>query len=280
MPDTKIPALLTSNPKTDKSRAYGYLTAVQHLAPAFLSGRNVCPHATPGCRAACLNTSGRGGGLTPSELTMVLGHATGVDRSGPADLDTLQNAQQRARIALTLQWHSDRPAYFAQLVRELAAHERRCKREGLAPADRLNGTSDIPWERFPVDRGGERYAHVFAAFPAVRFYDYTKWPVRLRRIAGIENYSLTFSLAETAKSRAHALDALAAGVNVAAVFRVESRPSNLPKLPLPADFLGFPVIDGDTHDLRFLDAVTCIVGLRSKGHALADRSGFVQDPER
>src|SRR5215510_4533638 len=49
------------NPKTKKGRARGYSTAIMHFAPADLSGLNVCQYATPGCRAACLNTAGHGG---------------------------------------------------------------------------------------------------------------------------------------------------------------------------------------------------------------------------
>jgi hypothetical protein len=46
---------------------------------------------------------------------------------------------------------------------------------------------------------------------------------------------------------------------------------------LPASFAGFPVIDGDKHDLRHLDAKGgFIVGLSPKGRkAKRDTSGFV-----
>lgn len=53
--------LTVGNPKTEKGEKLGYWTAVLHLAPARLSGHEVCPGATIGCRAACLNTAGRGG---------------------------------------------------------------------------------------------------------------------------------------------------------------------------------------------------------------------------
>jgi hypothetical protein len=247
--DSAPKALLTTgNPKTAKGEGAGYLTAIMHLAPASLSGRNVCPHATQGCITACLNTAGRGGiGLDSQGLNMI----------------------QAARIRRTRFWQADRPAFMAALVAEVARHEKRAQKHGLAPAVRLNGTSDLPWERFPVVYGGRTYPHIMAAFPGIVFYDYTKWPPRLRPlVAGIPNYSLTFSLAES--NDAKALEALHAGVNVAAVF--DTRKSG----DLPTTFMGAPVIDGDATDLRFTDPTGVIVGLRAKGRAKHDRSGFVR----
>ena len=54
-------------------------------------------------------------------------------------------------------------------------------------------------------------------------------------------------------------------MNVAVVFRDA----------MPESWLGVPVIDGTTHDLRFLDPKPCIVGLTAKGSAKKDTSGFV-----
>lgn len=232
--------LTTVNPKTAKGERAGYLTAALHLAPAMVSGRNVCPHSTAGCAAACLNTAGRGA----------------------------FSATQTARIRRTRLWARDRAGFLATLVAELERHERRATARGMRPAARLNALSDLPWERFPVERGGETFPHVFAAFPGVVFYDYTKWPIHKRRVKGIENYSLTFSLAEDNDERA--ADALRAGVNVAVVFAGE--------LPERFSVAGVeaPVIDGDANDLRFTDPRGCVVGLSAKGRAIHDRSGFVR----
>jgi hypothetical protein len=254
--DAEPLALLTvGNPKTAKGEKYGTLTAIMHLAPEKVSGRNVCPHATAGCAAACLNTAGRGG--------------IGLDAEG---LNTIQ----AARIRRTRWFHRDRPAFMAALVSEVAKHERTAKRHGLSPAVRLNGTSDLPWEKFPVVRDGQTFPHIMAAFPAITFYDYTKWPVRLRAsVAQIPNYSLTFSLAESNFDNAAA--ALAAGVNVAAVFAVK-RSGDLPAWHMIGGHIA-RVIDGDASDLRFLDPQDgVIVGLRAKGRAIHDRTGFVRNP--
>jgi hypothetical protein len=154
---------------------------------------------------------------------------------------------------------------MAQLVRDIERHVRRAERHGLKPAVRLNGTSDLPWERI---RCGE-HANVFERFPDVEFYDYTKVPVGIRRRAlDIPNYHLTFSLAESNDDNAR--DAMAAGLNVAAVFAVKRGQ------PLPETYWRRPVIDGDVSDLRFTDPAGCIVGLRAKGRAIKDRSGFVR----
>ncbi len=256
-----IPAALltTGNPKVAKGEAHGVLTAIMHLAPERKSGRNVCPHATAGCAAACLNTAGRGG--------------IGLDADG---LNTIQ----AARIRRTRWFHRDRVAFLAQLVREVESHVRTARRHGLTPAVRLNGTSDLPWERFPVERDGETFPYIFAAFPDVVFYDYTKWPIRLRPlVAAIPNYSLTFSLADGAKSETEAAHALESGVNVAAVFATR-KGQPLPPSHMVGGVIA-PVIDGDATDLRFRDprgSKGTIIGLRAKGDARGDTSGFVRNP--
>ena len=59
------------------------------------------------------------------------------------------------------------------------------------------------------------------------------------------------------------MDVLDRGGNVAVVFE-----------ELPKTYGGFEVIDGDEHDLRFLDASPRIVGLLAKGRARSDITGF------
>lgn len=51
--------LTPGNPKTEKGKGLGYWTFILHLAPARLSGFQVCPMATEGCAAACLSRSKR-----------------------------------------------------------------------------------------------------------------------------------------------------------------------------------------------------------------------------
>lgn len=259
--------LTVGNPKIAKGTKYGYLTAVLHLAPANLSGYEVCPKATDGCRAACLNTAGRGGMMAGvSRLTHEM-VAAGV-----------QNAIQKARIRRTRWYFEDRAGFMQALASDIAKVVALAAREGLKPAIRLNGTSDIPWERVPVTRGPANPAlgpwppvtNIMGLFPDVQFYDYTK---RANRRDLPANYHLTFSLAEG--NDGDAVRALANGHNVAAVFHKVPRAYAMPE-PFSYGFLVVPVIDGDAHDLRFLDKRGVIVGLKAKGNAKRDTTGFVR----
>jgi hypothetical protein len=223
------PLLTTSNTKILKGEKKGYRTFLLHLAPAKVSGYQVCPMATAGCESACLFTAGMG--VFPKV--------------------------QEARIRKTVDFFEHRDAFMSQLVKEVKAAIKSAERAKMIPVFRPNGTSDIRWENIAV--GG--YENIMAMFPNVQFYDYTKIPNRRNLPA---NYHLTFSLAES--NRSDAVTALANGMNVAAVFRT-----------LPETFMGHDVINGDEDDLRFLDPSPCIVGLKAKGRAKKDTSGFVQN---
>jgi hypothetical protein len=238
-------SLLTidGNPKVMKGNARGYLTAILHLAPATLAGvGNMCPHATPGCIAACLNTAGRGG----------------MFKEGGT------NSIQEARKRKTLEFKHDEHGFMTQLHREISALVRKAGKRNLTPCVRLNGTSDIRWEHIKLDGRS-----LMEWFPAVQFYDYTKFPSRKH---GLANYHLTFSLAEN--NDAKACVALNNGTSVAVAMFIKRGE------PMPATFtiggVPWPVIDGDETDLRFLDPKGCIVGLRAKGRAKRDTSGFVR----
>lgn len=252
-------------PKTVKGEAMGYMTFVMHLAPASLSGFNVCPMATQGCMAACLNTAGRGGmakGGTLSAAEIAAGTRT--------------NTIQAARIRKTRWFFQDREGFMVALVADIKRAVAMAARFGMKPAFRLNGTSDIRWERIAVDGR----ANVMAMFPEVTFYDYTK--IANRRDVPA-NYHLTFSLADGNDEQAIA--ALQAGLNVAAVFRDKETVARY----VASDFLGANVVNGDESDLRFLDAsprhsrywqgnkLGVVVALYAKGNARKDRSGFVRD---
>jgi len=238
--------LTRGNPKILKGQSKGYLTFILHLAPADLSGWNTCAAATPGCKMACLNTAGRGG--IPNARP-----ATVQGRHGQI---TVSNVIQAARIRKTAQFFQDRSGFLTQLVKEIRAGIRYATKLGLTPVFRLNGTSDIRWENIPV----EGAPNIMALFPTVQFYDYTKLS---NRKALPTNYKLTFSLAENNEVQAFA--ALSNGLNVAAVFR-----------KVPSTFMGRTVIDGDESDLRFLDPVGVVVGLKAKGKAKRDTTGFVR----
>jgi hypothetical protein len=82
------------------------------------------------------------------------------------------------------------------------------------------------------------------------------------------NYDLTLSFSGQNWDKCER--ALTDGGKVAAVFGGLGRTR-----PMPAEYRGFPVVDGDETDLTFSRPAGSILGLRAKGKAKADRSGFV-----
>ena len=222
--------LSTANPKIQKGTKMGYLSFILHLAPSDLSGKNTCPKATKGCIAACLNTAGRGGMFKRGETT---------------------NMIQRARIRKTEYFFADRAAFMDDLASDIMRAVNYARKKGLIPVFRLNGTSDLSWEKYPVC-GAD---NIFALFPTIQFYDYTK--VLGRKVSHIENYHLTFSKADG--NDADVAEALMQGMSVVAVYDA-----------IPAD-----VPSADETDLRFLDPKGIMLGLKAKGRAKKDYSGFV-----
>jgi len=221
-----------TNIKTIKSdKASEYLTAIMYLAPAKQNtkGVNLCPKASQGCLQACLYTAGRG---------------------------KFSNVQA-ARVNKSDYFVADRPAFLLQLHKDIVKHVKKCKALGKKPAIRLNGTSDILWERYIN----------MSLYPEVQFYDYTKWsPWEREKVESIPNYHLTFSRAEDTSDSMVRRMITQKQVSIAVVFSSKE---------LPKTWLGKPVFNGDLTDLRFLDPAGHIIGLSAKGDAKKDISGFV-----
>ena len=239
--------LSTGNPKVLKGLKEGFNTYILHLAPASLSGHNTCPKATEGCKAACLNTAGRGGMFKKGENTNVI---------------------QKARIRKTVQFFTDRESFMQDLVKDIELAIKQSIKKNLVPVFRLNGTSDISFEKYEVVRNGVLYRNIFSAFSDNIFYDYTK--VLGRKVTDISNYSLTFSAADGNDN--DVAKAINQGYNIATVFGIKKT------LPMPEEYMGLPVFNGDESDLRFLDPKGVVVGLYAKGKAKKDESGFVKYP--
>jgi len=223
--------------KTTKGNGDKYETAIMYMQPWKSAGINVCANAEiAGCIDGCLFTAGRG---------------------------AFSNVQQ-SRAKKTAWFAADRDGFMAQLIVDVIKFIKYCGKQGVTPVIRLNGTSDIRWERIPV---GD-YAHIFAAFPDVQWYDYTK--IANRKCDDISNYHLTFSYSAAnplyAKQVKIAMDK---GMNMAVVWRSVS--------VIPDNFMGRNVVSGDADDLRFLDPKGVMVSLYAKGRAKKDTSGFVQD---
>ena len=223
--------LSTANPKIQKGTKLGYLSFILHLAPSTLSGKNTCPKATAGCIAACLNTAGRGGMFKKGENT---------------------NMIQKARIRKTVAFFFDREQFMKDLYQDIVKAKKFAEKQGLIPVFRLNGTSDLSWEKYTV---GSSDMNLFQLFPTTQFYDYTK--VLGRKIAQYKNYHLTFSKADG--NDADVAAALEQGMSVVAVY--DEIPAGVPS--------------ADETDLRFLDAKGIMLGLKAKGRAKKDYSGFV-----
>ena len=220
--------LLTyDNAKTSKGEKLGVMTGILYLAPSDLSGVDLCPFASPGCREACLFSAGRG------------------------RFESVENA----RLNKAEYFLSDKVAFVAQLEREIGRAKKRAQVLGLKLAIRLNGTSDVAWELI---------TGLIQKFSDVQFYDYTKSIARLKKPLP-KNYDLTFSRSE--ENDAQCLEALRLGFRVAVVFDTLETAWNFVD--------GFEVVDGDLHDIRFLDKPGVIVALKAKGDAKKDNSGFV-----
>lgn len=237
------------SPKAIKAREYGYVNAINYMAPYTSGGAgNLCPDASHGCVALCL-------GWFSGQAGMV------------SDQDNDLNDARRSRINKSRAFQKARKAFMVAMVAGIESAVRAAVREMLALCVRPNGASDIPFEGVKCERDGVSYASIFNAFPTVQFVDYTKSIKRMRKFVRGQlpaNYHLTFSRSET--NDAGCLEILAAGGTVAVVFAGDK----------PASWNGFTVIDGDKHDLRHLDGRGLVIGLKPKGvKARRDESGFV-----
>lgn len=228
----------SSNPKTEKGEKLGYMTFILHLAPADESGYEVCRWRTAFCTKVCLNRSGHGAIVKQGETT---------------------NAVQEARKRRTVFFFEDRDAFLKQLIHDIEHASAYATARGFIACFRLNGTSDLLWEYFPVVRGGRQFASIFEAFAEIQFYDYTKAPYSARR--HLPNYDLTFSYAETLANHLNAEVWLAHGHNLSVVFGLKKSAA------LPETFQGRRVFNADANDLRFRDEKGgLIAGLHVKGN--------------
>jgi hypothetical protein len=173
--------------------------------------------------------------------------------AGRGKMASVQSGRQRK----TDLFYSNPTAFLETLEKDIATLVRRAERRSMAPVVRLNGTSDIAWENQRFEDG----TNLMERFPDVQFMDYTKMPGR--KVP--DNYDLTVSY--SGANVAYANKCLAQPRRIAVVFRGEK----------PLVWNGKHVVDGDAHDLRFIEPEGVVVGLKAKGDALRDDSGFVVD---
>lgn len=212
----------STNAKTAKNKRD---TMILYLMPGQVLNHNMCPKATEGCLAACLNTAGRG---------------------------AFSNVQQ-SRLNKTLEFIKDRRSFLAQCANEINKAAK--KTDELAV--RMNGTSDVKLVEMMLSDN--------EIAQNVVFYDYTKIPQKAGRrvLPSGHTYVVTFSRSE--QNESDVINVLKSGGIVAVVFN-----------ELPETFHGFPVVDGDKSDDQMLDlSGGTVLGLKAKGKARKDNSGFV-----
>lgn len=164
-----------------------------------------------------------------------------------------------ARTAKTDYYLNDRQKFSEQLVKELA----KINKKGVKTAIRLNGTSDLDLHSII---GNRTNLNVFTEFTNLEFYDYTKIIGKVRKYVDTPNYTITYSRSED--NEAQCIEVLNEKLcNVAVVFD--------DKKPLPKTWQGFEVIDGDLADDLMLKNKGIVIGLKAKGKAKKDTTGFV-----
>ena len=226
----------TQNAKTKKGEKLGYTTYILYMSPE--KQNSLGKNICPKATAGC--------------------KASCLFTAGRGKFNNVM----KGRLNKTEYFLQDRANFMEQVASEIS---KGIKKHGAsAMCVRLNGTSDIPYENIPV--GG--FENIMAMFPDVQFYDYTKIFSRLTKQLP-SNYHLTFSRAETKQNQDEAQKAIDLGYNVAAVFKVKD------ETELPETYMNAMVINGDEHDLTFLHGNGVIIGLKEKGEAKKDETGFV-----
>ena len=253
--ETNIITGESENAKMAKSSRFGWVTEGLSLLPNAMAGvGDLCPYRSKACTANCLNWSGR------------------TEISGPPSRNA--NIACRARRSLLLFHQPD--VFFMRLIVLLTkrAHDAGLNRYAFRP----NILADIAWEEMEFFSPWAKGMATLIGSSEIQWYDYTKNPERYQRflLEGTfpKNYHLTFSLSEI--NALYAFYALAHGGSTTVVF--DADPASYGRYPrdaepLPEEFCGYRVIDGDVADLRFLDREMFgipegegfVVGLRLKG---------------
>ena len=230
---SKLPKLVTQNSKLDKGNKYDFLNLGIQFAPSFISGFNVCSNASVECGMKCINFTGLGSKhmLNKNNIHMVL----------------------KARLIRTIIYFEYKEQFKKRVIKEINLYRNKVKKlndnnvndKEIKICIRLNVFSDIKWEK--------TFKEIFNTFNDLQFYDYTK--ILNRNIKHLNNYHLTISRNEINKDVIKDIPN-----NKAYVFNIKRNDKMIEY------YEDKKLIDGDLHDLRFLDNKNVIVGLRYKGN--------------
>lgn len=247
--------ILGTSSKVQMGEGLDIYTTVLYMSPSTESGFNLCPWASDGCSASCL------------------GHS-----SGHLQFDS----SKRARIGKTIWFKYFTGHFISTLNAELTLHALAAESKGMTPAARLNGSTDVLWERLGSP-GSPGSPGIMEQHPGIVFYDYTKAPIDSRPNLP-SNYHVLFSVSEQPESMIEALRWIDAGRNAAVVVgddagTLKGSKARALSIVKSGTFEGRPAISGDETDARHLDKPGAFVVLYAKGRlALRDSTGFVRRP--
>lgn len=226
---------IDKNAKTIKGQKQGYMTGILYLSPS----KTVCPNASKDCLKSCLNTAGRG----------------------------IMKNVQAGRKRKTDFYHANPQDFLSELVKDISTLKRRARKAGLIPVVRLNGTSDINWSHLRYDSGKFEGFNVFELFSDTQFYDYTKDKEKMLS-NNYPNYHLSFSF--SGENMNDCQEMIDRGENVVYVYSKDSWINDMVEKGLPSQY-----VNGDLHDLRFLDGKGKMVLLKAKGKARKHKNSFI-----
>lgn len=217
------------NNSTKHEKAYKYQEMVYtiYLAPAKMSGYEVCPMRSAECTKLCLNESGHN------------------------RIDVHVNKINKSRIKKTKLFFENREFFMGWVIDEIKHAKLKAEKNGFKFSVRLNNTSDISPESFYIKDDEGNVKNILEIFPDVQFYDYTKVPKRMLLKKKYPNYDLTFSY--SGSNLEDCFKMLDNEIRVAMVFN-----------EVPKEYMGYKVVNGDLNDLRHYEAGNVIVGLKYK----------------
>jgi len=201
--------------------------------PASACKADLCPAASRACRKACLQFCGRNEASTEHF----------------AARDPYRSSITYGRARRTWRLLADPEKAVQEIAHEAVLLEGRAQKAGLKAVIRINGLSDLPGL-------ADRVASLVG--DTIQFVDYSKIQNPALFLPGNRVFR-SFSLSENRGSEQFAEAVLAGGGSVSAVFQGEWKPGST--------WHGFPTIDGDKHDLRFLDPPGTVAWLSAKGPA-------------